>query len=76
MLGRLLMTMDECIEQYSRIIFEILHRKSLLSLAFRKGKISSRHATAVLEKSIKQMIHAFGESMDLPLIEVDPPCKV
>lgn len=77
MLGRLQMSVDECIEHYSNIVDEIFQKKGLLPFTWYSGKISSRYATSVLESHIKRIIEVTGRSCDEKMREEpEPKCKV
>ncbi|KAE9378672.1 FabD/lysophospholipase-like protein [Stipitochalara longipes BDJ] len=76
MLGRLQMSVDECIEHYAKLVDEIFNKKRLLPFKLHNGSISSRYATSVLEKNIKDIIEISGRSRDEKMREVNPRCKV
>ncbi|PVH70050.1 FabD/lysophospholipase-like protein, partial [Cadophora sp. DSE1049] len=76
MLGRLQMSVDECIEHYAKIMDEIFNKKSRLPIKLRNLNISSRYATSVLEENIKKIIEASGCSADEKMRELNPKCKV
>lgn len=76
MLGRLKMSVVECIEHYVKIMDEIFHKKQILPFSLHNGRISSRYATNILEKHIKRIIKESGSPVDEEMREVDPHCKV
>ena len=76
MLGRLQMSVDECIKHYAKIMDEIFNKKRILPFKLHNGSISSRYATSVLEENIKNIIEASGYSRDEKMREVSPHCKV
>ena len=70
------MSVDECIIHYTNIMDEIFNKKRMLPFKLRNGSISSRYATKILEKHIKNTIEASGCSSDEKMREVNPHCKV
>lgn len=76
MLGRLHMSVDECILHYANIMDEIFRRKRLLPFSVRTGQISSRYATDVLEEGIKGIIEKSGKPREEKMQEANPRCKV
>ncbi|PVH79912.1 FabD/lysophospholipase-like protein [Cadophora sp. DSE1049] len=76
MLGRLHMSIDECILHYANIMDEIFKRKRVLPFSVSTGKISSRYATDVLEEHIKCIIEKSGKPREERMKETNPRCKV
>ena len=80
MLGRLRMTVDECITTYISLSEKVFEKKAhRVSI---KGKVQGRYDSEALEQTIKQVLrdNGFGEDELLkdPLLE-DPssrPCRV
>ncbi|CAK7240110.1 MAG: hypothetical protein STHCBS139747_001547 [Sporothrix thermara] len=72
MLGRLRMTVAECIEAYmflsERVFKKETHRKI-------NGKLQARSGTVELAEAIKQILRARGLDDDT-LLKDDGPCKV
>tara|TARA_R110002060_G_scaffold48778_3_gene59745 strand:- start:845 stop:1138 length:294 start_codon:yes stop_codon:yes gene_type:complete len=76
MLGRLHMSVDECIMNYANIMDEIFKKKRVLPFSVRTGQISSRYATDVLEEHIKAIIEKSGKPREERMNESNPSCKV
>ncbi|RYP34899.1 hypothetical protein DL768_011033 [Monosporascus sp. mg162] len=74
MLGRLRMTVDECIEAYTSLSDEVFEKKS--HRVNIKGKLQGRFDTAELERAIKQILRDRGLSEETLLRDTDGPCKV
>lgn len=74
MLGRLQMTVDECIEAYislsDRVFEKKAHRVKL------NGKFQGRFDAVELASVVKQILQARGFSEDTLLKDFDAPCKV
>lgn len=74
MLGRLQMTVDECIDAYTslsdRVFEKSRHRVNI------KGKLQGRFDTAELERAIKEIVSAREISEDALLKDADASCKV
>lgn len=74
MLGRLQMSIDECIQAYSDLSSKIFHNNRG-PLAVAAGK--SRYSPRVFETVIKEFIRdRTGDSDSLMMMETDPTCKV
>ena len=75
MLGRLCMTIEECIEAYTSLSSSVFEKKSHRVTI--KGKLQGRFDAAELEQAVKKILAArgFGENT---LLKDDPdaPCKV
>lgn len=66
MLGRLEMTVDQCIEAYIRLMDVVFDPKYKKTLPFkvRNGKVQPRYKTEELEQAIKQVITNAGGTSD------------
>lgn len=74
MLGRLQMSIDECIQAYNDLSSKIFHNNRG-SLAVASGK--SRYSSRVFETVIKEFIRdRTGDSDSLMMTETEPTCKV
>ena len=74
MLGRLRMTVDECITAYTSLSGRVFEKKS--HRANIKGKLQGRFNAAELERAIKQIIQDRGLDESALLKDTDAPCKV
>ena len=75
MLGRLEMTVEECIGQYISLSDKVFERKSHLVSA--KGNLKGRFDTAALEQAVKQMLLDRSLNEDMLLKgSPDAVCKV
>ena len=75
MLGRLRMTVDECISAYTSLSDKVFEKKRL-RVKF-KGKLQGRFDTAELERAVKQILVNRGYDEDELLKDSpDAPCKV
>ena len=74
MLGRLRMTVDECITAYTSLSDRVFEKKS--HRVDIKGKLHGRFDAAELERAIKQILRDHGLDEDVLLKDVDAPCKV
>jgi patatin-like phospholipase/acyl hydrolase len=74
MLGRLRMTVDECIEAYTSLSDKVFEKKS--HRVNINGKLQGRFDAAELEHTIKQILQARSLSEDTLLKDVDASCKV
>lgn len=74
MLGRLQMTIDECIDAYTtlsdRVFNKTTHRVSI------KGKLQGRFDSAELERAVKNIVISRGLGEDSLLKDADARCKV
>lgn len=74
MLGRLQMTVDECIEAYAALSDKVFQkRRHRLTL---KGKVQGRFDSSELERTIKSIIKQAGLKEDAPFIDSNGKCKV
>jgi patatin-like phospholipase/acyl hydrolase len=74
MLGRLRMTIDECIDAYTTLSDKVFEKKShRVNL---KGKLHGRFDSAGLERAVKDVIANRGLGEDALLKDTDSPCKV
>ena len=76
MLGRLHMSVQECIEHYTTMMDEIFHKKRILPFNLHNASISSRYATSILEESIKKIIASAKLPVDEKMRESNPECQV
>ncbi len=74
MLGRLRMTVDECIAAYTSLSDKVFEKKS--HRVNIKGKLQGRFDAAELEDTIKRILRARGISEDALLKDIDLSCKV
>jgi patatin-like phospholipase/acyl hydrolase len=74
MLGRLGMTVDECIDAYTslsdKVFMKTSHRVNI------KGKLQGRFDAGKLEEAIKQILRKCGLHEDALLKDFEAPCKV
>jgi hypothetical protein len=75
MLGRLRMTVDDCILAYTRLSNKVFEKKShRVSI---KGKLQGRFDAAELERAVKQILVDRGFDEDTLFKDSpDAPCKV
>ena len=78
MLGRLGLTVDECIEQYSTLIEQVFKKKIHRLPINLKFKVNPRFSSDVLQKAIEGVLSERELRADTPLLEESPssPCKV
>lgn len=75
MLGRLQMSVDDCIQKYEDMVDEIF-KKSRFPVTLR-GKVQGRFNTDVLTRKIQEVIEKTGLSVDTTLRHSDTnTCKV
>ena len=74
MLGRLRMTVDECVTAYTTLSDRVFEKKS--HRVNIKGKLQGRFDAAELERAIKQILRGRGLDENALLKDVDAPCKV
>ncbi len=74
MLGRLRMTVDECIAAYTSLSDKVFEKKS--HRVNIRGKLQGRFDAGELERAIKQILRARGISEDALLKDIDLSCKV
>ncbi|CAK7199475.1 hypothetical protein SEUCBS139899_002155 [Sporothrix eucalyptigena] len=74
MLGRLRMTVEECIETYTSLSDRVFEKKSHRVKI--NGKLQGRFAAAELEDTIKRILRARNLHKDELLKDVDASCKV
>jgi len=74
MLGRLRMTVDECITAYTSLSDRVFEKKS--HRVNIRGKLQGRFDTAELERAIKRILRDRGLGEDTLLKDVDASCKV
>jgi patatin-like phospholipase/acyl hydrolase len=75
MLGRLQMTVDDCIDAYTSLSDKVFEKKS--HRVNIKGQIQGRFDTAELERAVKQILVDRGFDEDALLKDsLDAPCKV
>lgn len=74
MLGRLRMTIDECIDAYTSLSDRVFEKKSHRVRI--NGELRGRFDAVELERTIKKVLVARGLSEDALLKDVDAPCKV
>lgn len=75
MLGRLQMTVGECIDAYTRLSHKAFEKRKP-PITF-KGRIRGRFNTSELERAVKQILSDCGLDQDTLLLgSDDAPCKV
>lgn len=74
MLGRLRMTVGECIEAYTALSDKVFEKKGRRFKI--NGKLQGRFNATELEDAVKQILRSHGLSEDALLKDVDAPCKV
>ena len=74
MLGRLRMTVDECIAAYTSLSDRVFEKKG--HRVNIKGKIQGRFDADELERAIKQILRDCGVGEDALLKDVEARCKV
>jgi len=74
MLGRLRMTVDECIDAYTTLSDRVFEKKShRVNL---RGKLQGRFDSAELERAVNDIIASRGLGEDALLKDTDSSCKV
>jgi predicted acylesterase/phospholipase RssA len=74
MLGRLRMTIDECIDAYTTLSDRVFEKKSHRVTI--RGKLQGRFDGAELERAVKTIVVNRGLGEDALLKDPDSPCKV
>jgi patatin-like phospholipase/acyl hydrolase len=74
MLGRLRMTVDECINAYTALSDRVFEKKSHRINS--KGHLQGRFDSPALEQAVKQILAARGFGEDALLKDSDLSCKV
>ena len=74
MLGRLRMTVDECIDAYTTLSDSVFEKKSHRVTI--RGKLQGRFDGAELERAVKTIVVNRGLGEDALLKDPDSPCKV
>ncbi|KAK4233664.1 acyl transferase/acyl hydrolase/lysophospholipase, partial [Achaetomium macrosporum] len=74
MLGRLRMTVDECIDAYTTLSDRVFEKKSHRVTI--RGKLQGRFDGAELERAVKTVVVNRGLGEDALLKDPDSPCKV
>ena len=74
MLGRLRMTVDECIDAYTSLFDRVFEKKSHRVKI--RGELQGRFDAAELERSVKQILASRGLGEDALLKDGDSSCKV
>lgn len=66
MLGRLEMTVDQCIAAYIRLMDMVFDQKykKVLPFKMRNGRVKPRYKTEKLEQAIKEVIRGAGKTSD------------
>jgi hypothetical protein len=77
MLGRLRMSVEECITAYSNLMKRIFEKKENRSIMGVLGRVKPRFSSEVLAEAIKEVLNSSGHSVDEKFEETDDPmCKV
>jgi len=74
MLGRLRMTVDECITAYTSLSDSVFEKKN--HRVNIKGQFQGRFDAGALERAIKEILRDRGLGENTLLKDVDAPCKV
>jgi hypothetical protein len=75
MLGRLQLTVGECIDAYTSLSDKVFEKKR--HRATFSGKLQGRFDTAGLERAVRQILQDCGKDEDTLLKDsADAPCKV
>ncbi|KAL2196387.1 acyl transferase/acyl hydrolase/lysophospholipase [Corynascus similis CBS 632.67] len=74
MVGRLRMTVDECIDAYTSLFDRVFEKKSHRVKI--RGELQGRFDVAELEQSVKQILASRGLGEDALLKDTDSSCKV
>lgn len=72
MLGRLEMSVDECIDAYNQLASNVFGSRAHNLLIDMKGKIQSKYSSKNLETSILRILHQRGLSKDTLLNDKIP----
>lgn len=77
MLGRLKMSVSECIDAYTKMMRQVFEKKINRSFVGVLGGVKPRFSSEVLKIAIAQLIKARGISTDEKFLEYTKPrCKV
>jgi len=74
MLGRLQMTVEECIKAYTSLSDKVFEKKG--HRVNIKGKLQGRFDAGELERAVKEILRKHGFKEDALLKDVEAPCKV
>jgi patatin-like phospholipase/acyl hydrolase len=75
MLGRLRMTIDECIDAYTTLSDRVFEKKSH-RVDIIKGRLQGRFDSTALELAVKNILAGRGLGEDALLKDIDSHCKV
>lgn len=76
MLGRLRMTVDQCIEAYQRLASKIF-KAGALSQIDSIANCGARYSGSALEGAIKEVVEQYTGDVDAPMRDpLENPCKV
>lgn len=76
MLGRMKMSVEECIEAYIKLADKVFRPTHTMPLSF-KGRVREKFDSKALEQAVKQYLTDHSLSEDCRLHDVGPaPCKV
>jgi hypothetical protein len=77
MLGRLRMSVEECITAYSRLMKRIFEKKENRSIMDVLGRVKPRFSSEALAEAIKEVLDFSGHNIDEKFEETnEPTCKV
>jgi hypothetical protein len=77
MLGRLRMSVEECITAYSRLMKRIFEKRENRSIMGILGRVKPRFSSEALEEAFKDVLTSSGHRVDEKFEEIDEPmCKV
>jgi hypothetical protein len=77
MLGRLEMTVEECIEAYLQLMSQVFEKRENRSIVGVLGRVKPRFSSAVLKDAISQVISSRGISLDEKFENgTKPRCRV
>ena len=71
MLGKLGMSVDECIQEYRELSSEIFGKKKFRGQLTR-GLVTSKYSGKKLLKCVRGLIHRKGKQMDLHMLQTEP----
>ncbi|KAJ3516977.1 hypothetical protein NLJ89_g797 [Agrocybe chaxingu] len=75
MLGRLKMSVDECIEAYEKLASKIFNA-GIMSQAGSASASGARYSATVLEEAIKEVVKTYAHDPDAPMRDPEDGCKV
>jgi hypothetical protein len=76
MLGRLKMTVQECIDAYTELMEEVFAKKENISRIGFTGRVKAQFSSAVLRGAIEKVLTKKGLKLDEKFETKQPGCKV